>query len=110
MQLDRIDRSFMILLRNMENNLRPVKWITKVLAAQRLITMLVDSHQSGFVKKRCIADNLLCAMDLGASVQNKKEEGSGDTRCVKLITGTRCLRCYFLKKPKKRTSRVNWRN
>lgn len=73
LQLDRIITSFMILLRKKENNCSPVnfrpisllncsvKWITKVLAArvQKLITVLVDSDRSGFVKKRCIADNFL---------------------------------------------------
>lgn len=88
LQLERINRSFMILLRKKDNDsssgaFRPisllnclVKWITKVLAArlQLEITKLVDVDQSGFVKTRCIADNFMYAMDLVQTCRRRKRK------------------------------------
>jgi hypothetical protein len=88
LNLEGINRSYMILLRKKENdsspgNYRPisllnctVKWITKVLAArlQSVIKLLVDEDQSGFVKSRCIADNFMYAMDLVQTCRKRKRK------------------------------------
>jgi mannosylglycoprotein endo-beta-mannosidase len=88
MDMEGINRSYMILLRKKENNNEPsnyrpisvqnctVKWITKILAARlhAVIQLLVDADQPGFVKTRCIADSFMYAMDLVQTCKKRKKK------------------------------------
>jgi len=53
-----------------------VKFITKVLAArlQQEIKYLVDQDQSGFVRKRCMADNFMYAADIIQCCRQRKRK------------------------------------
>jgi hypothetical protein len=76
LQLERHNRSYIILIRKKEDSCRPdayrpisllncpVKLVTKVLALrlQDQIQNLIDDDQTGFVHNRCIADNFVYAL------------------------------------------------
>jgi hypothetical protein len=53
-----------------------VKFITKILASrlQHEIKSLVDQDQSGFVRKRCIADNFMYAADIIQCCKQRKRK------------------------------------
>jgi hypothetical protein len=88
LQLDRYNRSFMVLIKKKNNscNLKsykpnsllkcPVKLITKVLAInlQQEITNLVDIDQIGFVRSRCTVDNFIYALDITHCCKLRKKE------------------------------------
>jgi hypothetical protein len=88
LQLNRNNRSFMVLIKK-KNNMCipesyrpisllncPVKLITKVLAIrlQQQMTNLVDTDQTGFVQSRCIADNFIYALDIAQCYKLRKKE------------------------------------
>jgi hypothetical protein len=88
LELDRLNRSYMVLIKKKRecctpDSYRPisllnctVKFITKILASrlQHEIKSLVDQDQSGFVRKRCIADNFMYAADIIQCCKQRKRK------------------------------------
>jgi retron-type reverse transcriptase len=87
-QLERNNRSFIVLLKKKEDACTPdayrpisllncsVKLVTKVLALrlQAELQNLVDDDQTGFVLTRCIADNFIYALDLVQACKQRKKK------------------------------------
>jgi hypothetical protein len=87
-QLDRNNRSYIVLIKKKDNNCTPdayrpisllncpVKLITKVLVLrlQGLLPRLIDEDQTGFVQSRCIADNFIYALDLVQCYKLRKKK------------------------------------
>jgi retron-type reverse transcriptase len=87
-QLERNNRSFIVLLKKKEDACTPdayrpisllncsVKLVTKVLALrlQAELQNLVDDDQTGFVRTRCIADNFIYALDLVQACKQRKKK------------------------------------